>query len=177
MHAFYLFTGVLSLVRLGAGEPTDRWYLMGGASVAALLLPIVATPLAWVAVELLVHQAPLHDGASELATNSADMVLQSEERHASPVRQDEGNCSTMPEERFPGTLDTTIRVDDAVADDRRPTAVLKGMEVQFLESEVYDVLPHRIDHSKFQSLNQAACVVVYISLMCFSLSSVCCKCL
>ena len=55
--------GILSFTKMSAGETTIAWYLVSAASVAILLLPFVATPLTWVAVELLIQQA--RDSASE----------------------------------------------------------------------------------------------------------------
>ena len=49
----HMYTGVLGIVGGTNKEPTDPWYLMGAASLAALLLPFVATPLTWVVVEVL----------------------------------------------------------------------------------------------------------------------------
>ena len=52
---------------MSAGKPT-AWYLVSAASVVILLLPFLATPLTWVAVELLKQQASNSASASELAT-------------------------------------------------------------------------------------------------------------
>ena len=147
--------------------------------MALLLLPFVATPLAWVAMELLVHQTRSPDKVIELAiaTDAANMVLQSQEGSDPASLQDGSNIKATAdsEEELQNSLDITPGVDDAVANDRRPTAVLKEREVQFLEADVYNMQPHRIDRSKFQSLNMAACTMMYSALMCFSLSIVCCK--
>ena len=213
MHA-----GVLSLVEVSTGEPTNAWYLMGAASVAILLLPFVITPLMWVAVELLIQQARASGATSELATDTANIVLQVEERSTPPARQNgsvSNSCDQMQaaehatEEDLPhspsavSTVDTTDRVspparlngnnskttaneefqsshdvppevDAAEVIKRRPTAVTTR-EGQFLELEFYDAQSHRVDCSQFQSLSMAACAMLCIALMCFSLSLMFCK--
>ena len=184
------------------------------ASVAILLLPFVATPLSWVAVELLIRHT---SSSGKLATDTVNIELPIEERNNPPVRQNASvpnycdrmqaaedmtkenhpsslnavptvatterinsfprlngnNSRTAANKEFQNTLAVPPRVDAVEAKERRPTALLKT--VQFLEADVYDVQPHRVDYSKFQSLNKAACDMVYIALMCFSLSIVCCK--
>ena len=67
------------------------------------------------------------------------------------------------------------RVDAANVVKQRPSAVLKTADCQFMEVEIYDVQSDRADYSKFQSLNMAACAMMYAALMCFSLSVMCCK--
>ena len=63
MHA-----GILSFTEMSAGKPA-AWYLVSAASVVILLLPFLATPLTWVAVELLKQQASNSASASELIGN------------------------------------------------------------------------------------------------------------
>ena len=67
------------------------------------------------------------------------------------------------------------RVDAANVVKQRPSAVLKTADSQFMEVEIYDVQSDRVDYSKFQSMNKAACAMMYAALMCFSLSLMCCK--
>ena len=213
MHA-----GVLSLVEVSAGEPTNAWYLMGGASLAILLLPFVATPLTWVAVELFIRQTSNSGAASELATDTANIELQIEEKSIPPARQNASvsdscdrmqaaehvteedlphspsvvftvdttermspparlngnNSETTSNEEFQSLHDVPPKVDAARAIQRRPTAVITR-EGQFLEVEMYNAQYHRVDRSKFQSLNMAACAMMCIALMCFSLSIMFCK--
>ena len=165
------------IVLAGTGETIDPWYLMGGASVAALLLPLFSTPLAWVVVELLVHQTRASNTDNELPTDTVNNELQSKKGSDPPSKQDEDNSKATTNEGFQSSLDTSPTADDVAqaAIDRRSTAVLKAREAQLLEAEVYDVQPHKIDSSKFQPLNAGACAMLYIALMCFSFSIVCCK--
>ena len=154
------------------GEPTDPWYLMGAASLAALLLPFVATPLTWVVVEVL----------RKLADNaSSNHILPTQQpvtlTHEQAVKKHSRVMSVLVPagDSNPGAV--TSEHDIAEVDnlpDRRPSIVLKNRNIKFLDAEVY-VQPHRIDSNKFQSLNTAACAMVYIALMCFSLSILCCK--
>ena len=199
MHA-----GLLSLVEVRTGEPTKAWYLIGGASLAILLLPFVATPLSWVAVELFIQQTSASD---ELATDAADIELQyregsnpsarpqsaghvstedllhspsaastvvSTERMNPTARLIGNNSKTAANKEFQSSHDVPPEVDAAEVVERRPTAVPKR-EDWFLEAEIYDVQPRRIDLSKFQSLNMAACAMMCIALMCISLSFMFCK--
>ena len=65
--------------------------------------------------------------------------------------------------------------DAADVVNQRPSTVLKTAENQFMEVEIYDLQSDRTDYSKFQSMNKAACAMMYAALMCFSLSLMCCK--
>ena len=194
------------------GEATNAWYLVGTASVAILLLPFVATPLTWVAVELLIQQAK---ASSEAATDTADTELQPREGSSPPPRRNtsvsysfdctqsehvtEGDLPNSPTavstmvtiERMSPPAETNVynsivagkndvqgsplgKTNSVRAIGRRSTDVLTK-DGQFLEVEIYDVQPNRVDHSKFQSMNKAACAMMYAALMCFSLSVMCCK--
>ena len=66
-------------------------------------------------------------------------------------------------------------VDAADVVNQRHSGVLKTAESQFMEVEICDVQSDRADYSKFQSMNKAACAMMYAALMCFSLSLMCCK--
>ena len=154
------------------GEPTDPWYLMGAASLAALLLPFVATPLAWVAVEVLRKQADNASSNLSLPTQQPATLT-----HEQAVKKHSRVMSVLVPagDSSPGAV--TSEHDITEVDnlpDRRPTIELKNRNIEFLDAEVY-VKPHRIDGCKFQSLNTAACAMLYIALMCFSFSIVCCK--
>ena len=194
------------------GEATNAWYLVGTASVAILLLPFVATPLTWVAVELLIQQAK---ASAEAATDTADTELQPREGSSPPPRRNtsvsysfdctqsehvtEGDLPNSPTavptmvtiERMSPPAETNVynsivagkndvqgsplgKTNLVRAIGRRSTDVLTK-DGQFLEVEIYDVQPNRVDHSKFQSMNKAACAMMYAALMCFSLSVMCCK--
>ena len=208
---------------MSAGEPTNAWYLVGAASVAILLLPFVATPLTWVAVDLLIQQARASAPArtsDELATDTADTELQTREISNPPTRKngsvsDSGNL-TQPSEpvtkeklaKSPEAALTAVSIkgtispanmkrhnsetagnddvqslhnaspaataDSVLTNERRLTAVLKK-EGQFLEIELHKAQTHRINHSKFQSLNKAACALMYAGLFCLCLSFICCE--
>ena len=168
----HMHAGVLGIVGGINGEPTDPWYLMGAASLAALLLPFVATPLAWVVVEVLRNQADKASSEFSVPTEQPktdEQVVKKQSRVLSVLVPGEGDSS-------PGA----VRSEHDIADvdnltNRRPTTELKARNIEFLEAEVYNVQPHKIDSSKFQSLNAGACAMLYITLMCFSLSIVCCK--
>ena len=67
------------------------------------------------------------------------------------------------------------RVDAAEVFKGNPTVKLNTKDSQFLEIDLYDVQANRIDHSKFQSLNKAACAMMYAGLMCLCLSFMCCE--
>ena len=166
MHA-----GLLGIVRGINGEPTDPWYLMGAASLAALLLPFIATPLAWVVVEVLRKQA---DNASSNLSLPTELPATEEQ----VVRKHKhSNTSSAPEEDSSSgavTSEHDIAEVDSLAK-RRPSAVLKARNAKFLDAEVYDIQLLRMDLSKFQSLNKATCAMVYITLSCFSLSILCRK--
>ena len=198
------------------GEAANAWYLVGTASVVILLLPLVATPLTWVAVELLIQQAK---ASAEAATDTADTELQPREGSSPPPRRNtrvsysfdcmqsehvtEGN---LP--HFPTTASTMVTIErmsppaktnennskaagkndvqglhnvsplgktDSVRAIGRRSTDLLTKDGQFLEVEIYDMQPDRVDHSKFQSMNKAACAMMYAALMCFSLSLMCCK--
>ena len=154
------------------GEPTDPWYLMGAASLAALLLPFVATPLTWVVVEVLRKLAD--NASSNLSLPTQQPVTLT---HEQAVKKHSSVMSVLVPAGDSGPGAVTSEHDIAEVDkltNNRPTVVLKNRNIKFLDAEVY-VQPHRIDGCKFQSLNTAACAMVYIALMCFSLSIVCCK--
>ena len=61
----FITTGILSFTTVSNGEARNAWYLVGAASVAILLLPFVATPLTWVAVELVIQRAKASDAAGK----------------------------------------------------------------------------------------------------------------
>ena len=178
MHA-----GVLSLVEVRNGEPTNAWYLVGAASAAILLLPFVATPLSWVAVELFIRQTRASDAADidlqyregSNPSPSAESTVDTTDRVSPTARLIGNNSETAANKEFQSSHDVPPEVDAAEVVERRPTAVLKTGEDRFPEAEIYDVRLHRIDHSKFQSLNMAACAMMCIALMCFSLSFMFCK--
>ena len=208
---------------MSAGEPTNAWYLVGAASVAILLLPFVATPLTWVAVELLIQQARASAPArssDEVATDAADTELQTREISNPPTRKNGSgsDCGDLTQTSEPVTKENLAKSPDAaltavsikgtippanmkrhnsetasnddvqslhdaspvpiadsvVTNERRPTAVLRT-EGQFLEIELHKAQTHRINHSKFQNLNKAACAMMYAGLMCLCLSFMCCE--
>ena len=152
------------------GETTNAWYLVGAASVAILLLPFVTTPLTWVAVELLIQQAK---ASAEVATDTADTELHSRDKTSLPSRTNSISETTAKELQI--SLEVPPRVDASEVIERKPTAALETRQGQILEAEINDVQSYRLKYSKFQSLNMAACVMLYAALMCFSLSSICCK--
>ena len=215
--------------------------------MAALLLPLITTSLTWVTVELLVRQTDAFLATSDLATDTVDIVLQSQERSEPHSRQDcvisntsdqnpsvtsathavdidgmerdlrpnetavlnarkpqvtvtdtmtsavasnECHLTQQPQSTTENKLrsqhdplvepdvnvaDSKVAVEQNRASNRRPTVELRARHGQFLEAEVYDVQPHRTDSSKFQSLNTAACAMMYIAQLCFSFSILCCK--
>ena len=212
----FLAAGILSFTMVSNGEATNAWYLVGTASVAILLLPFVATPLTWVAVELLIQQAR---ASAEVATDTADIELQPREgssppprrntsvsyssdctqsehvtegdlpnsptaastmvtieRMSLPAKTNENNSEAAGKNNVQGlhNVSPLDKTDSVRAIGRRSTDVLTK-DGQFLEVEIYDVLSNRVDHSKFQSMNKAACAMMYAALMCFSLSLMCCK--
>ena len=137
---------------------------MGAASLAALLLPFVATPLAWVVVED--KSSSEFSVTTELPATEEQVVR----------KQKHSNALSAPEDSSSGavTSEHDIAEVDSLAK-RRPSAVLKARNAKFLDAEVYDVQLLRMDLSKFQSLNKATCAMVYITLTCFSLSILCRK--
>ena len=212
----FLAAGILSFTMVSNGETANAWYLVGTASVAILLLPFVATPLTWVAVELLIQQAR---ASAEVATDTADTELQPREGSSPPSRQTtsvsyssdctqselvtEGDLPNSPtavstmvtiermslpaktnENNSEAAGKTNVqglhnvspldKTDSVRAIGRRSTDVLTK-DGQFLEVEIYDMQSDRVDHSKFQSMNKAACAMMYAALMCSSLSLMCCK--
>ena len=212
----FIAAGIVSFMTVSIGETANAWYLVGAASVAILLLPFVATPLTWVAVELLMQRAR---ASAEAATDTADTELQPREGSSPPPRQNASVSSSsdcaqsehVTEGELPNspTAESTIvtiermsppaktnennsktagkndgqglhnvsrlgKTDSVRAIGRR-SADVPTEEGQFLEVEIYDVQHNRVDHSKFQSMNKAACAMMYAALMCFSLSLMCCK--
>ena len=88
----FIHTGVLSFTEMNNEKPTNAWYLVSAASMAILLLPFVATPLTWVAVELLTQQA--RDSAparssDEVATDTTDIELHYREGRNPPERKND----------------------------------------------------------------------------------------
>ena len=210
----FLAAGILSFTMVSNGETANAWYLVGTASVAILLLPFIATPLTWVAVELLIQQAK---ASAEVATDTADTELQPREgssppprrttsvssdctqsehvtegdlpnsptaastmvtieRMSLPAKTNENNSEAAGKNNVQGlhNVSPLDKTDSVRAIGRRSTDVLTK-DGQFLEVEIYDVQSNRVDHSKFQSMNKAACAMAYAALMCFSLSLMCCK--
>ena len=76
---------------------------------------------------------------------------------------------------YQSSPDVPPRVEAAGINKRRPTDVLSTNDCQFLEVELYDAQSDRVDRSKFQSLNKAACAMMCAGLMCFSFSFMCCE--
>ena len=152
------------------GETANAWYVAGMASVAILLLPLVATPLTWVAVELLIQQAK---ASAEVATDTADTELHSRDKTNPPSRT--SSITETAAKELQSSLDVPPRVDASEVIERSPAAVLETRQGEILEAEIYDVQSYKIKYSKIQSLNMAACAMLYAALMCFSLSSICCK--
>ena len=153
------------------GEPTDPWYLMGAASLAALLLPFVATPLAWVVVEVLRKLADKSSSefsvTTELPATEEQVVRKQKHSNALSAPEEDSSSGAVTSEHDIAEVDSLAK--------RRPSAVLKARNAKFLDAEVYDVQLLRMDLSKFQSLNKATCAMVYITLTCFSLSILCRK--
>ena len=212
----FLAAGILSFTTMSNGEAINAWYLVGTASVAILLLPFIATPLTWVAVELLIQQAK---ASAKVATDTADTELQPREgsslpsrrttsvsyssdctqsehvtegdlpnsptaastmvaieRMSLPAKTNENNSEAAGKNNVQGlhSVSPLDKTDSVRAIGRRSTDVLTK-DGQFLEVEIYEMQSDRVDHSKFQSMNKAACAMMYAALMCFSLSLMCCK--
>ena len=156
---------------MSAGEPTIAWYLVSAASVAILLLPFAATPLTWVAVELLIRQAKASVSERTFDEEMTDVGLQSRGGRDVPASNNvsvSDSCGRtqsaehLAEENLPNSSSTALTVI-ATEGTNHParkngnnseTAVNKTDSTVTKERRATKVIKKRVD---FWRLNSTMC--------------------